>query len=111
MNLTKILQRSLMLLLFGAMALRALIPAGYMPTGGSAGPLFELCHDAVPMEVLAWLNGRDVGHHGGAHAHHGAVHADAAAGEHEPCAVGHMLSMVYVDDAAWPLDSVREPPA
>ncbi|MEE4161983.1 MAG: hypothetical protein V2I25_05690, partial [Woeseiaceae bacterium] len=40
-----------------------------------------------------------------------AGHADAAAGEHEPCAVGHMLSMVYVDDAAWPLDSVREPPA
>lgn len=110
-NLTKTLQRSLMLLLFGAMALRALIPAGYMPTAGSDGALFELCHDAVPVEVLAWLNARNVEHHGGAHAHHGAGHADAAASEHEPCAVGHMLSMVYVDDAAWPLEIVREPPA
>lgn len=99
-----------MLLLFGAMTLRALIPAGYMPAAGNDGALFELCHDAVPMEVLAWLNVGHAGEHGGAHAHHGGGHADSAESEHEPCAVGHMLSMVYVDDAAIALDMVRVPP-
>jgi len=110
-NPKKILQRSLMMLLFGAMSLRALIPAGYMPAAGNDGALFELCHDAVPMEVLAWLSAGHAGQQGGAHAHHGAGHADSAGSEHEPCAVGHMLSMVYVDDAAIPMHMVRQPPA
>ena len=106
------LRRLLLLLLFGAMSGRALVPAGYMPGIGS-GSLFELCHDAVPAEFLAWLDsaGLEGGEHAAhAHHHHGSEDRDDHAGEHDPCTLGHMLSVAWIDDTGWQGEVVRAVP-
>lgn len=82
------------------MALRALVPLGYMPAAPGSGLLFEVCHDGMPLSIAA-PSSHAAGHvHGADHgAHHGdagdddAGHGMAADG----CALGHILSVAFLD--------------
>lgn len=67
-------------ILFAGVAMRALVPAGYMPAAPGSGLLFELCHDGMPPAMMAALKGG--GHAHGHHAAHAAGHAAHAAGHH-----------------------------
>ena len=74
-------------------ALRALVPTGYMPASAGTGFLFEMCHDAVPAAVLAAMSGTS------SHDHHHGVDAgsDHSAATSDACSLGHMLSQVFLE--------------
>lgn len=73
-------RRRLLLLVLPALLLRALIPVGFMPIAGPAGPTLGLCPGAVQQ-------GRaHAGHaaHGASHTHHHDG-ADTGSAHHAPC--------------------------
>lgn len=84
-------------MLLAALALRALIPAGYMldPRGGAAP--FIVCtsiHDGVSRILAAQTAARDDGHAGG-HGHHGAPSpADASHEAVGPCAFAALAALI-----------------
>ncbi len=80
-------------------ALRALVPVGYMPAAAGSGLLFELCHDGMPMVFAAPSSPPDGHAHGGQHGNaggDGAGHISAAGS----CALAHILSVAFIDDLA-----------
>ena len=83
-------------MLLALVALRALVPVGYMP-GSIGGLILELCHESVPPAVLAALRGEtnSGGHH---HGHHGNLAADHSDHD-EACNFGHLLSQAFVDSS------------
>ena len=86
--------RLIMPALLVLVALRALVPMGYMPASPGSGLLFEVCHDGMPLSIAAPSS------HAGGHAH-GAHHHDAGGDEHvmaaDGCALGHILAVAFLD--------------
>jgi hypothetical protein len=91
------------LLLSVALLLRAVIPAGYMPSS-SGGLLFEFCPDGIPMEFMQLLSG-DSGH-----SHNHGAHEDSGQAAHQ-CPIGHMLSSAAAFDDHWQAEALLAPPA
>jgi hypothetical protein len=56
-------RRNALMLLLAAMALRAIIPVGYMPGSLDGGLLFEMCPEGMPTAMVQALGGKH--HHGG----------------------------------------------
>ena len=81
---------STLLVLSAALFLRAVAPAGYMPSSGS-GLLFELCPEGVSAEFMAMLSGSN----GHVHSNH------HESGDGDDCSMGHLLlSAAAVDDSS-----------
>lgn len=80
-------------LVLTGVALRALVPAGYMPATAGSGLLFELCHERLPAGFMAALAADD------GHTHHHASHDRH--GEHGKsfgdCSMGHLLLLAAVE--------------
>ena len=96
--------RALLPVVLAGALLRALVPAGYMPASVGSGLLFELCHDGMPVEFMAALageagSGHAHGHHHGPHDHSAEDHAAGTSTAMGSCSIGHLLSMVALDDA------------
>ena len=91
--------RALLTVMLGGDVLRAFIPAGYMPAAPGQGLLFELCHDRLPVSLMAALDGH--GHHAG----HGGHEEHSAAGD---CSIGHILSMAFIDESP-PVEPAIQP--
>ena len=85
------IRRNTLILLLAAMALRALMPVGYMPGSLSSGLLFELCPDGMPAGFVQALGGQH---------HHGAGDDDAAAHSFEQCTTGHLLAPAAITSSA-----------
>ena len=90
--------RLIMPALLVLVALRALVPMGYMPASPGSGLLFEVCHDGMPLSIAAPSS------HVGGHAQsadHGAHHHEAGGDDHamaaDGCALGHILSVAFLD--------------
>lgn len=85
------------LCVLAALALRAAIPAGFMPAQSGSGLLFEMCPSAVPAQILMAMSGS--GHH-----HHHKGHDSGTDTSHfdaGQCPLGQLLSgAVAVDVAA-----------
>jgi hypothetical protein len=81
------------LLLFAALLLRAVIPAGYMPAAAGSGLWFELCPEGVPAEFAEFLS-VDIGHH-----HHGNADGENTGEDDHQCPVGHMLLSAAAADS------------
>ena len=75
----------ILLLLLATLALRVMIPVGYMPAVIGSGLLFELCPEGMPATVMQALGG----HH---HHHEPNSDGDQASFDTEQCPVGHLLS-------------------
>ena len=92
--------RLIMPALLVLVALRALVPLGYMPASPGSGLLFEVCHDGMPLSIAA-PSPHAAGH--AHHADHGAHHGDAGnddashAMAADGCALGHILSVAFLD--------------
>jgi len=82
--------RAFLTVTLAGVLLRAVIPAGYMPATPGKGLLFELCHNGLPVNFIAALDGH--GHHAG----HGGHEEHSAAGD---CSIGHILSMAFIDES------------
>jgi hypothetical protein len=84
-RLTQILTR----IAFGAMLLRVLVPAGYMPSDLDDGWYLKLCPDGMPVSVMVALFGHEHQHH-----HHPNAQGGAAAPEitYAQCDLGGTLS-------------------
>ena len=92
-SLRQVRSRAL-LVLAAAVFLRAVVPAGYMPSSVGSGLLFELCPEGVPAEFMAMLSGSKGHDHGDQHSEH------HEAGGHD-CSMGHLLlSAAAVDNSA-----------
>ena len=80
-------------LLFAALLLRAVIPAGYMPAGADSDLWFEFCPEGVSAEFMQALAGEssDGHHHDNSHDNH----------DDHKCPVGHMLSSAAAVDHSW----------
>lgn len=95
--------RSIMPALLALVAMRALVPLGYMPAAPGSGLLFEVCHEGMPLVMSPASRG--AGAHDNHHHHHnqsgvGGDHDrghDAAA---EGCALGHILGVAFLDSVA-----------
>lgn len=76
------------------LALRVMMPAGYMPASTGSGLLFELCPDGLPAAAINAIAG-------GNHHHHHAAGGDSESGpSDDQCPVGHMLSSsIAIDEA------------
>ena len=85
--------RRLSPVLLALIALRALVPTGYMPASAGSGFLFEMCHDAVPVAVLAAMS--DAASHG--HHHGSSDGSDHEVVSSDACSLGHMLSQVFLE--------------
>jgi hypothetical protein len=84
------------LIVLSAVVLRAFIPVGYMPALSAGGLPFELCHDGMPADIMAALQGHaDPAHSHGAQHGGGAAEADA-----DGCVVGHILALAFIDSPA-----------
>ena len=81
------------LLLFAALLLRAVIPAGYMPAAAGSGLWFELCPQGLSAEFAEFLSG-DIGHH-----HHGSADGENTGDDDHQCPVGHMLLSAAAADS------------
>lgn len=77
--------------LLGAVLLRAIVPAGYMPAAPGQGLLFELCDSGLPTSFAAALDGHS---HHNEHAGHSAHESHSAFGD---CSFGHILSGASMD--------------
>jgi hypothetical protein len=97
MNRTITAHRKVFLSLLAALALRAVIPIGYMPGSLGGELLFEMCPDGMPSAMVQAL--------GGEHHHHG----DDASTDANPeqCPTGHMLTSVALNSS---LEVAAEPP-
>jgi len=78
-------RRSAVMLLLAAMALRAVMPVGYMVGTLGGDLLFELCPEGMPSAMVQAL--------GGEH-HHGSSDDEASAVSIEQCPMGHLLMPV-----------------
>ena len=77
-----------------ALAMRAVIPAGYMPAAAGSGLLFELCPTAVPADVLKAIAGSEHHHD----------HSDGGRESHfnaEQCPIGQLLSVATAVDVTY----------
>ena len=81
--------KKLLMMLFAALALRAVIPLGYMPGNLAAGTLVEMCPDGMPAGFVELLGGQH--HHGGHDAN-----SDSASASIEYCSMGHLLAPTAV---------------
>jgi len=97
MNRTITVHRKVFLSLLAALALRAVIPIGYMPGYLGGELLFEMCPDGMPSAMVQAL--------GGEHHHHGDDESTGAS--QEQCPTGHMLTSVALSGS---LDVATEPP-
>ncbi len=93
-----------MLILFAALLLRAVIPAGYMPAAAGSDFLFEFCPEGIPASFMRSVAG-DPGHKHG-HMDHG----DSGHDDHR-CPVGHMLLSAIAGDDAWQAEAAPVLPA
>ncbi len=76
------------------LALRAAIPAGFMPAAVGSGLPFEMCPSAVPAEILSAMSGAGHHHHHGGHdAKSDGRHFDAGS-----CPIGQLLSAALAFD-------------
>ena len=57
--------RALVALAALAMALRVMVPVGFMPSSTANGWYLELCPDGLPTQVMVALFGEHHAHHGG----------------------------------------------
>lgn len=87
--MTDITHKKLLLMLFAALALRAVIPLGYMPGSLASGMLVEMCPDGMPAEFVQLLGGQ---HHHGGHDAGG----DSPSASIEYCSMGHLLAPTAV---------------
>ncbi len=76
-------------MLFAALALRAVIPLGYMPGSLASGMLVEMCPDGMPTEFVQILGGQ---HHHGGHDDN----SDSSSASIEYCSMGHLLARTAV---------------
>jgi hypothetical protein len=83
MNLVTTVGRNSLLLLLAAMALRAIVPVGYMPGSLGGDLLFEMCPDGMPAAIVQAL--------GGEH-HHGGGDDGSTTSSVEQCPMGHLLT-------------------
>ena len=84
-------KKSLMLLLAAGMALRALVPVGYMPGSKDGGLLPQLCPDQLPRSFLTALRDDHSAHH-----HHHETDAESS----DTCDTGHLFAGVFLEPAA-----------
>ena len=82
------------------MALRAAIPAGFMPSAVGDGLPFEMCPSAVPAEILVAMSG--AGHH---HAGHD-TDRDGSHFQAGHCPIGQVLSTAIADDGQTAIEVV-----
>jgi len=79
--------RKPLLLLLAVIALRSIIPAGYMPGSLDSGLLFVLCPDGMPSAFMQELVGHD---------HHGSSAGETGPHSFAQCTMGHLLgSMAF----------------
>lgn len=79
------MRRPAVMLLLAAMALRAIMPVGYMVGTLGGDLLFEMCPEGMPSAML---------HSFGDEHHHGGSDDDASALSSELCPMGHLLMPV-----------------
>lgn len=91
LRLNKALGCSAVLML---LALRLIMPAGYMPAPAGSGLLFELCPEGLPVAVISAISG------GGHHHHHGGDDDSKSGSTNDQCPIGHMLSATIAFDDA-----------
>lgn len=97
MSIPRTLLRNGLPALLALVAMRALVPVGYMP-GSIGGLILELCHESVPPAVLAALRGETKPRHHGHHGRHAGDHGGH--GDHdEACNFGHLLSQAFIDSS------------
>ena len=93
-------------MVLATLALRAAIPAGFMPAAVGSGLPFEMCPSAVPAEILAAMSGA------GQHHHHHAGHDSGGKDGHfnaGDCPIGQALSAAVAFDD--PPPAIIAPPA
>jgi hypothetical protein len=88
--------------LLALLALRVIMPVGYMPASAGSGLLFELCPEGLPVAVMNAISG---GEH---HHHHGGGERSKPGSMDEQCPIGHMLSSLI---ASGELDILQWLPA
>jgi hypothetical protein len=76
--------RMALLLLLATLALRAVIPIGYMPGSFGGELLLELCPDGVPIAMIQALSGD--------HHHHGDGSDETKDAIPDQCQTGHILT-------------------
>jgi hypothetical protein len=76
-------RRNALMLLLAAIALRAIIPVGYMPGSLGGELLFEMCPEGMPSAMVQALGGKH---------HHGGGDDEAATPGLEQCPMGHLLT-------------------
>ena len=79
-------------LVLGLLALRVLVPAGYMPASAGSGLFFELCPDGLPDALISAFSGSQ------GHYHHGRGGDATAVSTADQCPIGHMLSSAMAVD-------------
>ena len=89
--------RKALLLLLAALALRAVIPIGYMPGSLGGELLFEMCPDGMPSAMVQAL--------GGEHHHHD--DGESTDASQDQCPTGHILTSVALSSS---IDVAVEPP-
>ena len=88
--------RLAIVMVLATLALRAAIPAGFMPGAIGSGLPFEMCPSAVPAEILAAMSGAGQHHH-----HHHAGHDSGGGDSHfnaGDCPIGQALSAAVAFD-------------
>ena len=92
-------RRNALTLLLAAMALRAIIPVGYMPGSLGGELLFEMCPEGMPTAMVQALGGKH---------HHGGGDDEAATPGLEQCPMGHLLTPAAATNSS--TTAALEPP-
>jgi hypothetical protein len=92
--------RFALVMVLATLALRAVVPAGFMPAAIGNGLPFEMCPSAVPAEILAAMSGAGHSHHQH-HAGHNAAGSDGHFNTGD-CPIGQALSAAVAFDDLQP---------
>jgi hypothetical protein len=93
MNRVTATRKNVFFLLLAALALRAVIPIGYMPGSLGGELLLELCPDGMPTAMVQALGGEQ-------HHHHGGDKDQTTDASLDQCQMGHMLTSVALSSNA-----------